>query len=123
MPDGVVMAGPPLLMDERTAARFCCMSLRDYRLAVQVGLLPAGRIPTDFARAGLLDAGHAARLATLGPLWHRAEIEARAATLWGLEGEARFGQAARAAAAQDALDAFQPRRAAPTPRQGRSPRR
>jgi hypothetical protein len=109
MPDGILMAGPPLLMDERTAARFCSMSLRDFRLAVQVGLMPAGRIPTDFARAGLLDAAHAARLATLGPLWHRAEIEARAATLWGLEGQARVGQAARAAAAQDALDAFQPR--------------
>lgn len=108
MPDGAIFAGPPLLMDERAAARFCTMSLKHFRAAVQVGLLPAGRRPADLARAGLIDATAAAKLDTLGPLWHRAEIEARAATLWGLEGQAAAGQAGRHAAAREALDAFRP---------------
>lgn len=119
MPDGTIITGPPLLMDERAAARFCSMGARDFRLAVQVGLLPAGRTPQDFARAGLIDATLAARLATLGPLWHRVEIEARAAMLWGLEGQAAVGQSARRQAARDALHDFQP----PAARQGRPPRR
>lgn len=110
MPDGSLMSpGWPLLMSERTAARMCDMTLRNFRLAVQAGLLPAGRTPQDLHRAGLVPAEVAARLAGLGPLWHRAEIETRAAALWGLEGQARFVQADRARAAQDALDAYQPR--------------
>ena len=121
MPDG--FAPPqPLLMDEATAARFCTMSRRNFTLAVQVGLLPAGRVPADFARAGMLDPAHAARLATLGPLWHRHEIEARAAQLWGLEGQAALGQAARAQQLQEALDAFDPARPSAA-RQSRRARR
>jgi hypothetical protein len=122
MPDGAIIAGPPLLMDERTAAAYVSMTTRDFRSAVAVGMLPGGRIPTDFARAGLLDATQAARLATLGPLWHRGEIDTRAAHLWGLESKARLGQAARLAAAEEALHDYQPGRRAPAPRQGRHPR-
>lgn len=116
MPDGVLIPPAwPLLLDERTAARMLSLALRDFRLGVQHGLLPAGRTPADFARAGLIDHAAAARLATLGPLWHRAEIEARAATLYGLEGQARVGQAAQAAAAQEALREFTPPRPAARP--------
>lgn len=121
MPDGAILPATwPLLMDERTAARMLSLALRDFRVAVEVGLLPVGRTPADFARAGLIDPAAAARLATLGPLWHRAEIEARAATLYGLEGQARVGQAARAAAAREALDDYTPpRRPARPPRHAR----
>jgi hypothetical protein len=109
MPDGSVFAPSwPLLLSERTAARMCDMTLRHFHLAVRAGLLPAGRTPQDLARAGLISAETAAQLAGLGPLWHRAEIETRAAALWGLEGDARLVQADRARAAQDALDAYQP---------------
>lgn len=124
MPDGTIFGGPPLLMDEATAARFVSMTLRDFRQAVQIGMLPAGRIPTDFAAAGLLDAAAAHKLATIGPIWHRLEIEARAATLWGLEAQAGLGQARGRAAAEEALNDYQPgRRATPAPRQGRPSRR
>jgi hypothetical protein len=109
MPDGYLAPiGPPLLMDERTAARFVSMTPRDFRVAVSAGLLPAPRAPADFASAGLITPAQAARLATLRPLWHRLEIEARLAHLFGLEGQARFGQAHRKAAAREALDAYTP---------------
>ena len=114
MPDGALIAlGWPLLMDAATAARFCSLTRRDFAVAVEAGLLPSPRTPADLARAGLITAEGAARLATLGPLWHRAEIEARAAGLWGLEGQARVGQADRARAARDALDAYHPPTARP----------
>lgn len=119
MPDGY--AAPPawpLLLDERAASRMCSMPITSFRLAVRAGLLPAGRTPADMARAGLIPPETAATLAGIGPLWHRAEIEARAAELWGLEGQARFLQADRARAAQDALDAYRPAGKSPAPRQG-----
>lgn len=111
MPDGFAApTATPLLLDEKGAARHVSMSLRDFRVAVSVGLLPAGRTPEDFAAAGLIPHQAAARLATLGPLWHRIEIERRAAALFGLEGQAAIGQAAGARAAQDALNGYQPTR-------------
>lgn len=109
MPDGALIPAWPLLMDEKTAARLVSMTLRDFRAAVDIGLLPAGRTPTALCRAGLIEPAGAARLATLGALWHRAELEARAAALFGLEGQATVGQADRKAAAIEALHAFAPR--------------
>ena len=106
MPDGAFAPGWPLLLDERTAARFVSLGLRDFRVAVDAGLLPAGRTPHDLCRAGMLQPAQAARLATLGALWHRLELEQRAASLWGLEGQATVGQAARKTAAREALDGF-----------------
>jgi len=123
MPDGAMFAPAwPLLMSEGTAARMVDMRVTHFRLAVQAGLLPAGRTPHDLARAGLIRPETAAQLSGLGPLWHRAEIETRAAALWGLAGEARLVQADRARAAQDALDAYQPAKAAAA-RQARRARR
>ncbi len=121
MPDGFMPAAWPLLLDEKTAARLVSLSLRDFRVAVDSGLLPSGRTPADLCRAGLIEPARAARLATLGPLWHRSEIEARAAALFGLEGQAAVGQADRKTAAIEALDAFKPR--TPAPRHRNPPRR
>ena len=106
MPDGSLFPSWPLLLDERTAARFLSLALRDFRAAVEAGLMPAGRTPASLCRAGLVEPARAARLATLGPLWHRAELEARAAALYGLDGQAAVGQADRKTAAREALDAF-----------------
>ncbi|WP_191085662.1 hypothetical protein [Roseococcus microcysteis] len=113
MPDGHHPPAWPLLLDEAGAARFLSMSQRDFRAALAAGLVPAGRRPSDMAAAGLLDPAHAARLATLGPLWHRGEIEAHAARLWGLEGQGSVGQATARITALDALHAFQPPRTRP----------
>jgi hypothetical protein len=57
----------------------------------------------------LIDPAAAARLATLVALRNRGEIEARAAALFGLEGQAAVGQHDRKTAARDAVHAFQPR--------------
>jgi hypothetical protein len=121
MPDGTFMpAAWPILLDEVAAARFCGMRKAAFRLAVEVGLFPAGRTPEDLARAGLLPPERAARLTAIGAIfWHRGEIESRVNHLWGLEGAAEAGQAARQRAAREALDAWKP----PAPRQGRQPRR
>lgn len=109
MPDGLPLpSAGPLLLDEKRAADHVSMTLRDFRVAVSVGLLPAGRTPADFAGAGLIAPEAAARLAGLGPLWHRLEIETRAAALFGLEGQAAVRQAAGIRAAHEALDAYQP---------------
>jgi hypothetical protein len=121
MPDGTFMpAAWPILLDEVAAARFCGMRKAAFRLAVEVGLFPAGRTPEDLARAGLLPPERAARLTAIGAIfWHRGEIEARVNYLWGLEGAAEARQAAGQRAAREALDAFKP----PAPRQSRQPRR
>ncbi len=113
----------PLLMDAATAARFVSMSPGEFKLAVTVGLLPAGRTASDMAGAGLLPGDRAAALAGLGPIWHRGEIEGRAAHLFGLDGSAAVAQSAARSTAREALDAYQPprpRQAAP--RQGRTAR-
>jgi hypothetical protein len=123
MPDGHRAPAWPLLLDEAGAAAFLSMSKRDFAAAIAAGLIPAGRRPSDLASAGLLPPAQAARLATLGPLWHRGEIEQRAASLWGLEGEATVGQATARLTAMDALNAYQPTRARAATPQARSPRR
>lgn len=110
MPDGAALPGWPLLMDAATAARFVCMTPRDFRAAVTAGLLPAGRTAADLAGAGLIPADRAACLAGLGAIWHRGEIEARAAHLFGLEGRATVTLTQARHTAREALDAYDPAR-------------
>lgn len=84
------------------------------------------------AAARVLGPAHAARLADMGPLWHRGEIEPHAPRLWGLEGQGSAGQAsaritARSVRAADTsapatLPAFQPGRARPSGKPGPKPR-
>lgn len=113
MRDARASPGWPLLMNAATAAAFVGMTPAQFRLAVTVGLLPAGRAAADLAGAGILAADRAAALAGLGPIWHRGEIEGRAAHLFGLDGSAAAVQASTRSTARDALDAYQP----PRPRQ------
>jgi hypothetical protein len=96
-------------MQEATAARYCDMTLPNFRTSVRAGLLPAGRTPATLAAAGLLLPVQAAVLPTM-PLWHRAEIDAHSARIWGLDGSAALGQAEAIRTAREALDAFDPRR-------------
>lgn len=107
MPDGVTLPGWPLLMQERTAARYLDLSVRDFRAAVAAGVLPPPRELHP----------------TLGHRWHRAEIEASTARTWGLDRLGAGGHDGRAAA-RAALDAYQPptkTRRAPALRPGRAP--
>lgn len=110
MRDPAGSPGWPLLMDAATAARFVSMSASEFRTAVMVGLLPAGRTAADLAGAGLIPADRAASLAGLGPIWHRGEIEARAAHLFGLEGRATVTLTQARNTAREALNAYDPTR-------------
>ena len=85
------LPGWPLLMDERTAAAFLSSNVRDFRAAVAAGVLPKHRTMHE----------------RLGPLWHRAELEAVAARFWGLDRLSPANQDG-ARTAQEALDAFTP---------------
>lgn len=121
MRDPAGSPGWPLLMDAATAAKFVSMSPSEFRLAVMVGLLPAGRTPADLAGAGILSSDRAAALARLGPIWHRGEIEGRAAHLFGLDATVAVAQSSARTTAREALDAYQPSRPRQAAtRQGRS---
>jgi hypothetical protein len=121
MRDPAGSPGWPLLMDAATAARFVSMSASEFRTAVMVGLLPAGRTPAQLAGAGMLSADRAGALARLGPIWHRGEIESRAAHLFGLDATVAVAQSAARSTAREALDAYQPPRPrSAAARQGRS---
>lgn len=111
MPDGGarIPAAWPLLMQEATAARYCDMTLTNFRTSVRAGLLPAGRTPTSLVNAGLMQPAQAAILPP-NPLWHRAEIDAHSARIWGLDGGVALGQAEAIRAAREALDAYTPKR-------------
>lgn len=123
MRERAALPGWPLLMDAATAARFVSMSPAEFRLAVTVGLLPAGRRAADLAAAGLMDSDRAAALVALGAIWHRGEIEARAAHLFGLDATVAVAQSSARTTAREALDAYQPTRARPAaPRQSRPAR-
>lgn len=123
MRERAALPGWPLLMDEATAARFVSMSLSEFRLCVTVGLLPAGRRAADLAAAGVTPGDRAAALAALGRIWHRGEIESRAAHLFGLDATVAVAQSSARTTAREALDAYQlPARRQAAPRQGRPSR-
>jgi hypothetical protein len=85
-------AGPSLLLllDEAGAARAVTATVRDFRAAVKAGALPPGRA-----------------IPGLGLRWHRAELEAVTARLYGLDRLADAQQDGRETA-RAALDAYQP---------------
>lgn len=107
MPDGGAnLPGWPLLMDASMSALFVQTSRRDFLAGVQAGVYPPGRvIPPNTA-----------------PRWHRFELEAVMARLYGLDALAPAQQDAAAhEAARDALRDFTPTpaRRAPAARPGR----
>jgi hypothetical protein len=108
MPDGAILPGWPMLLDEAGACRLTSQSRRDFRALVTAGVFPPGRI----------------LLGCREPRWHRVELEAVLARLWGLDATAPAQQdAARRQAAMDAVNAYSPppRRhpgRAPAPRPG-----
>ena len=84
----------PLLMDRRTARAYLDMDIHEFRALEISGLLPPSREPVQ----GILR-------------WHREELDASMARLWGLKDTARHDDQA-AAEADRALDGFTRRKPA-----------
>lgn len=92
----------PLLMDRRTARAYLDMDIHEFRALEIGGLLPPSREPVQ----GILR-------------WHREELDASMARLWGLKDKSRNEDQATADADRT-LDAFTRRKPA---LRGRTPSR